>query len=46
MVASGDVSVMPHSCRIWTSCLSSKVRISDSGTADPPQATRRSDDMS
>ena len=42
MDASGEVSVIPHSWRICTSCLSSKVRISDSGTADPPHATRRS----
>lgn len=46
MVASGDVSVMPHSCRICTPCFSSKVRISDTGTAEPPQTTSRSDDMS
>src|SRR6202007_2879657 len=46
MVAIGDVSVMPHSWRIWTPCLSSKVRISDTGTAEPPQATSLSDDTS
>ena len=46
MVAIGDVSVMPHSCRIWTPCRSSKVRISDTGTAEPPQITSRSDEMS
>ena len=46
MVAIGEVSVMPHSWRIWTPCFSSKVRISDTGTAEPPQATNRSDDTS
>ena len=46
MVAVGDVSVMPHNWRICTPCRSSKVRISDTGTAEPPQGTRRSDDTS
>jgi len=46
MVAVGDVSVMPHSWRIWTPWRSSKVRISDTGTAEPPQGTSRSEDTS
>ena len=45
-VAIGEVSVIPHSCRIWTPYRCSKVCISDTGTADPPHATSRSDEMS
>ena len=45
-VAIGEVSVMPHSCRICTPWRCSKVCIRDNGTADPPQATKRSDEMS
>ena len=37
IVASGEVSVMPHACTICTPCCSSNVFIIDIGTADPPQ---------
>jgi hypothetical protein len=43
MAASGEVSVIPQA---WTMCMPwscSKRCMSDSGTADPPHATRRSD---
>ncbi len=45
-VAMGDVSVIPHSWRISTSNFSSNAFISDTGTADPPHDTNRSDEMS
>ena len=45
-VAIGEVSVIPHNCRICTPWRCSKVCISDTGTADPPQATSRSDEIS
>ena len=45
-VAVGEVSVIPHNCRICTPCRSSNVFISDIGTAEPPQATSRSDEIS
>ena len=37
---------MPHACTICTSCSFSNAFIIDIGTADPPQVTSRSDEMS
>ena len=43
IAASGEVSVIPQACTMCMPWSASKRCISFSGTADPPQATSRSD---